>query len=82
MQDITFYDNDSVKILVNGRDVSVDPYTLFRDLYDKYGSECEDIDPVLIDDGVYLYIVSADAGFTDDMSGIDNCYLNGYIFCK
>lgn len=82
MQNITFYDNDSVKISVNEREVSVDPYTLFRDLYDKYGSECEDIDPILIDDGVYLYIVSADAGFTDNMSGIDNCYLNGYIFCK
>lgn len=59
-----------------------DAHKLHMELYEKYGEDCKNIEPIKISENVYLFIKSSHFEYNSELNKLIDYSIGGYIFEK
>lgn len=75
-------EDQTLTININNNVYEYDAKKLFRQLYDKYGENSDNIEPVELSENIVMYITYSDFSYSTEDDILDNFSIHGYVFEK
>lgn len=75
-------EDQTLTININNNVYEYDAKKLFRQLYDKYGENSDNIEPVELSENIVMYITYSDFSYSTEDDILNNFSIHGYVFEK